>query len=196
MQTPPRTHECTACGDSLLLFQPTCRRCDTAHTWQYRAACHDCGELTEYTDEACAHCGAQLSIWRALEADALAQEETLELWKDAVPRPIEAGYRLHLGSIRGQWADYRRSLPDGGEFHVLAYAKRYELHHDEVGALDSPGRHLLRHGGPAAVATGIDTVRRTARAARQTTRLAGRILGIPATLFGRSEDEEQPDHRL
>jgi hypothetical protein len=152
---PSRAESCVECGESLTLFQPVCEECETVHDWAYRAPCHDCGETVSYRDGNCPNCRASLSIWRALEADALGRAAPITVWKAAVPRPTAAGYRVHLGSIHGQWADYRRSLGDSGDFHVRSFPKRYELHHDEVSAIGAPGRHLLRHGLPAATASGI-----------------------------------------
>lgn len=169
---PSRAKSCVECGRPLALFQPVCEDCGTTHKWTYQAPCHDCGEVVSYTDGDCPHCGATLLIWRALEADALAGEEQLTIWKEAVPRPTEAGYRIHFGSIHGQWADYRRSLGEDGDLHIRSYSKRYELHHDDVSAVDAPGRHLLRHGPPAATASGIDLAKRVGRTVGESARLA------------------------
>ena len=149
-------YHCRECDAELLLFQPACRECETKHRWKFRAACHACGELTDYTDERCTHCGSELSIWRALEAEARATTGPIAVWKDAVPSPLEAGYRIHLGSIRGQWADYRRAVDDGGDFHVRSYARYYKLHHDHVSAVRAPGRHVLAHGPSAVAASTVD----------------------------------------
>lgn len=171
MATSPQ--ECVECGEPLSLFQPACEDCGTAHEWSYRAPCHDCGGPAEYTEKRCPHCGTELTVWRAMEADVVARETALEIWKDAVPRPTQAGYQFHLGSIHGQWADYRRPV-SGGDFHVRVYADHYELHRDDVSAIDAPARHLLRHGAPAATASGIDIARRVGGIAADVSRLAVR----------------------
>jgi hypothetical protein len=187
--TAPRAESCVECGAELVLFQPTCRRCETAHEWEYRAPCHDCGEQVAY-DGACPHCGSELSIWRALEADVLGRDEQLTVWKASVPRPLTAGYRVHLGSVQGQWVDYRRSLGEGGEMHIRSYHNRYELHHDDVSALDSPGRHLLRHGLPAAIASGTELGARAGKTVARSGTLLRRALQSPYAWLGTNRDDE------
>lgn len=173
-----QSKSCAECGQPLALFQPVCEDCETRHEWTYRAPCHDCGEVVSGTDEDCPRCGATLSVWRALEADALGHEEPIAIWKDAVPRPTKAGYRLHFGSIHGQWADYRRSLGESGDLHIRSYPKRYELHHDDVSALDAPGRHLLRHGLPAATASSIGLTAQVGKSVAKSARLASETVRL------------------
>lgn len=187
--TAPRAETCVDCGEELALFQPVCQGCATAHEWEYRAPCHDCGEQVGY-EGTCPHCGTELVVWRALEADVLGHEKPLTVWKESVPRPIAAGYRVHLGSAHGQWVDYRRSLGEDGEMHVRSYPRRYELHHDAVSALDSPGRHLLRHGLPAAVAAGTELGVRAGRAAAKSERLARRALRSPYSWLSGDRESE------
>jgi hypothetical protein len=189
MSHAPRSNSCAECGEALALFQPVCEECETAHEWTYRAACHDCGEQVSYTDEECPECGAPLSIWRALEADVLSRDEPIAIWKDRVPRPTDAGYRIHFGSIHGQWADYRRSLGDG-DLHIRSYPRRYELHYDDVSAVESPGRHLLRHGAPAATASGVDLALRIGRAVAESGRFLAGPIRSPETWLSRQHDSE------
>lgn len=153
MDTPPR--ECDVCESALHLFQPACEECETPYEWSISGPCSECGREREYL-EPCS-CGASPSPWRGAESVAL-KEGTVTIDKDAVERPIAAGYHRHLGTIRGQWADYRRATDDG-EFHVLVYLDHYELHVDEVGALDEPAKHGLRYGPKAAITTTTDIVR-------------------------------------
>jgi hypothetical protein len=181
-----RPSSCVDCGEELALFQPVCTACETAHEWHYHAPCHDCGERVDYTDEDCRACGAALSVWPALEADVLDREELMLIWKEAVPRPTEAGYRIHLGSIHGQWADYRRSLGEG-DMHIRSYPKRYELHYDDVSAVETPGRHLLRHGGPAAAASGIDLALRVGKTVADSGRVLTGTVRSPRTWLSRDD---------
>lgn len=164
---------CRTCGAELVLFQPTCPRCETAHEWEFQAPCHDCGEQVAY-ECACPHCEAELPVWCALEADVLGRDEP----KKRVPRPLTAGYRVHLGTVHGQWVNYRRSLGES-EMHVRSYPRRYELHHDEVSALDSPGRHLLRHGLPAVVASGAELGTKAGKGVARSGRLVRQALRSP-----------------
>ncbi len=191
--TEPRAETCVDCGEELALFQPVCKACGTAHEWEYRAPCHNCGEQVTY-DGDCPHCGTELLIWRALEADALGTDEPISVWKESVPRPTAAGYRVHLGSIHGQWVDYRRSMDEDGDMHIRSYHNRYELHHDEVSAVDSPGRHLLRHGLPAAFESGSELTVRTGRALAESGRLLRRTVRSPyAWLSRNNEPKEKPE---
>jgi len=98
----------------------------------------------------------------------------LLLWREAVPHPGGEGYRRHLGSIYGQWADYRRAVDGGGDFHVRRFRRYDELHYDDVSAVDSPTRHLLRHGPAAAVGSSLELTRQVTGAVAESGRLAGR----------------------
>lgn len=169
-----RQHEWANCGAALVLFQPTCQACDTEQAWQYAGPCRSCGETADYLAGECESCGTDLSIWRALEAQVFVEDEPALVWREAVPRPTEAGYRRHLGSVHGQWADYRRTVEDGGDFHIRRYLRYYELHYDDVSAVDSPTRHLLRHGPAAAVGSGFALTRQLTGAVAESGRLAGR----------------------
>ena len=189
--TEPGAETCVTCGEELALFQPVCRACETAHEWDYRAPCHSCGEQVAYDDD-CSHCGTELDVWRALEADVLGSEEPISIWKESVPRPTAAGYRVHLGSVHGQWVDYRRSLGEDGDMHIRSYHNRYELHHDEVSAVDSPGRHVLRHGLPVATASSIGLAKRVGKTVRRPIRLATKTVASPyAWLSKRRERDEK-----
>ncbi|ERH10364.1 MAG: hypothetical protein J07HX64_02137 [halophilic archaeon J07HX64] len=153
------------------LLQPVCKECGTAHDWSCIVECRDCGRGTDVLDGPCA-CGVTHPSWRAIER-AARTEGPVTVAKDAVERPSEVGYRRHVGTVRGQWADYRRVLDSGGEFHVRTYLHHYELHVDEVSAIDEPTKHTLRYGPRAAVTTTVDLVRSVAG----TTRQVGGLLG-------------------
>lgn len=172
-------YRCRKCDAELWLLQPACRQCETEHRWTFRAACHECRELTDYTENRCTNCGSELAIWRALEAEARATTGPVAVWKDAVPSPLEAGYRIHLGSIRGQWADYRRAVDDGGDFHVRSYARHYKLHHDDVSAVRAPGRHVLAHGPSAATASTVDLATQVAETTIRTGKFANTLFRQP-----------------
>jgi hypothetical protein len=138
---PPQSR-CQSCDRPLYLFQEACDECGTPHHWFYSAPCRNCGTEIDYLAGPCPDCGVEHSPWRAVEFDALT-DDPVAVAKDAVPRPIEAGYRRHLGMVKGQWADYRRAREDGSEFHVRVYSDHYELHLDDVGAIDNPAMHAL-----------------------------------------------------
>jgi len=165
MSGEPQGRECGECGAPMYLLQVACTECGTTHDWSCLAECRDCGRETDYLDGPCA-CGRAHSPWRAVELAARTEGE-VTVAKDAVERPTEADYRRHVGTVRGQWADYRRVLDGGGEFHVRTYLDHYELHVDEVSAIDEPTRHTLRYGPRAAVTTTVDLVRGVAGATRR-----------------------------
>jgi len=167
-------HGCVDCNEPLALFEPTCSVCSTDQIWTYCGPCESCGETADYLTDACGNCGAALPIWRALEAAVYTNDDPLLIWREAVPRPSEERYRRHIGSVHGQWADYRRATDDGGDFHVRRYRRYYELHYDDVSAVDSPTRHLLRHGPAAAISSGIAITRGVTGAVAESGRLAGR----------------------
>jgi len=152
----------------LYFLQPTCRECDNHHDWTYELPCHNCGKRVDYTDEKCPHCEETLPIWRALEVEALTTEEVISVWKKSVHSPLKDGYRVHLGSIHGQWADYRRATPEGGDFHIRAYPRHYELHYDKISAVDAPARHILHHGPSAAATSSIDIAKRVGETVART----------------------------
>lgn len=190
-RSPPR-YDCEHCGEPMYLLQPACEECGEQYVWQYEIACHSCGEPADYTGERCPACDAELPIWRALEVAVLAAEGTVGVWKESVPRPTEAGYRYHLGSIHGQWADYRRPVEDG-EFHVRSYTDHYEIHCDDVSAVERPAGHLLRHGPTAVTGAGFDLATRLTGTVIESGELATRVLQPPAALrvgLGRDESEK------
>jgi hypothetical protein len=170
-ESPDRA--CRECGAAMYLLQRTCGECGTNHEWSCVAPCRACARRTDYLDGPC-ECGVTHDPWRVAEL-AARDGGPVTVAKDAVDRPTGAGYRRHVGTIRGQWADYRRVLDDGGEFHVRVYLDHYELHVDAVSALDEPTRHTLRYGPRAAVATGVDLLRGVGGLLRSAARL-------PATL--------------
>jgi hypothetical protein len=169
------------------LFQQVCDDCGTAHGWSCVAECRECGRETDYLDGPCV-CGATYSPWRVAEFAARI-EGPVTVAKDAVERPSEADYQRHVGTVRGQWADYRRVLDDGGEFHVRTYLEYYELHVDTVSALDEPTKHTLRYGPRAAVTTGADIVRGVAGATRRAGGLVRSALRVPASVVSDSSEQ-------
>ena len=178
MSGPPR-YECERCGEGMYLLEPECGNCGERYAWAYEAPCQSCGEVVDYTAGACPACGAELSLWRALELAVLATDGPVAVWKDTLSRPTEAGYRPHVGSVHGQWADYRRPVDDG-EFHVRSYADRYELHADDISAVARPAAHLLRHGPTAVTGTGFDIATGLTGALVRSSELATQLLS-PAT---------------
>jgi hypothetical protein len=178
MSGPPR-YECNRCGEGMYLLEPECGNCGERYAWTYEAPCQSCGETVDYTAGECPACGAALSLWRALELAVLATDGPVAVWKEAVARPTEAGYRPHVGSVHGQWADYRRPVDDG-EFHVRSYADRYELHADDVSAVNRPATHLLRYGPTAVTGTGFEIATGLTGALVRSSELATRLLS-PAT---------------
>jgi hypothetical protein len=165
MSVEPKGRECGECGAPMHLLQSACEECETTHGWSCLAECRDCGQETDYLDGQCA-CGTAHSPWRAVEL-AARTEGSVTVAKNTVERPSEADYRRHVGTVHGQWADYRRVLDGGGEFHVRTYLDYYELHVDEVSAIDEPTKHTLRYGPRAAVATTVDLARGVAGATRR-----------------------------
>lgn len=168
------------------LLRPACEECGAAHEWACVAPCRECGRETDYLDGPCV-CGATYSPWRVAER-AARTEGPVTVAKDAVERPTAAGYQRHVGTVRGQWADYRRVLDDGGEFHVRTYLEYYELHVDAVSAIDDPTRHTLRYGPRAAVTTGMDVARGVTGAARRAGGLVRSALRVPASFVSDSRE--------
>ena len=164
MSGEPQGRECGECGAPMHLLQSACEECGATHDWSCLAECRDCGRETDYLDGPCA-CGTAHSPWRAVEL-AARTEGPVTVAKEPIERPTEAGYQRHVGTVRGQWADYRRGL-DGGEFHVRTYLDHYELHVDEVSAIDEPTKHTLRYGPQAAVTTTVDLLRGVAGTTRR-----------------------------
>lgn len=144
---------CRECGEPLEVFRPTCENCGAEFDWTALVECEECGSHVEASTDTCPECGADVSIWRAIERDIAETGSPAAIWKDAVPRPSRDGYSRHLGSLKGQWADYRRVTEDGTEFHVLEFTDHYEIHRDEVSAMDHPGMHLVRYTPRIVVAT-------------------------------------------
>jgi len=178
MSGPPR-YECERCGEGMYLLEPECANCGERYAWAYEAPCQSCGEVVDYTAGECPACGAELSLWRALELAVLATDGPVAVWKDHLPRPTDAGYRPHVGSVHGQWADYRRPVDDG-EFHVRSYADRYELHADDISAVTRPAAHLLRHGPTAVTGTGFDIATGLTGALVRSSVLAAQLLSPAA----------------
>lgn len=188
MSDGPRRHSCIRCEQPLYFLQPVCTECEKSHDWQFEAACHTCGEQTEYTAERCTHCDTELSIWRALEADAITTTGDIGIWKEAVPSPLDAGYRVHLGSIHGQWADFRRVVRDGGDFHVRVYRRHYQLHHDRISAVDAPARHMIYHGPEVAATTSLDIAKRVGGTVLRSGKYANDAVRRPYSWIRSGED--------
>lgn len=182
---------CHECEQGVYFLQPVCPACGADIAWEYTAPCVTCGEQMDYLDGGCSSCGEDHSLWRAVELAVLARGGRVRVWRDAVPRPGREGYRWHVGSFRGQWADYRRPLTAGCEFHALDFGDHYEVHLDDVGALDSPGMHLLRYGPRAAITTWGDAVRGLQRTIAVPRRAIEYTLEVPLTLLPESDDEEE-----
>lgn len=172
------TGECYECGGTLHLLQAECTACDTPYEWSFVSACPACDRERDLL-QAC-ECGDSPVPWRALEI--LAREQgSVTIDKDAVERPSTAGYARHLGTIRGQWGDYRRPT-ENGEFHVRVYLDHYELHVDDVSALGEPAKHTFRYGPKAAVTTTGDVIRGVRGAAGRVRRLARSAVTYPRKL--------------
>lgn len=182
---PERT--CDECGATLHLFQPSCEDCGADYEWSFVAPCLDCGRETDYLHGTC-ECDRLHSAWRVAERIARA-EGSVTVAKDAVERPSRAGYARHLGTIRGQWADYRRETDEGTEFHVRTYLDHYELHVDDVSALEEPTMHTLRYGPAAAVKTGTDAVRATVRVAESLGHYVKSALRVPGAFIPDTDDQ-------
>lgn len=176
-RSSPR-YACKRCKEPMYLLQPVCENCSEQYVWQYETVCHSCGETVDYTAQRCPACGAELPIWRALELAVLTTDGEVAVWKESVPRPTDAGYRYHFGSVHGQWADYRRPV-ESGEFHVRSYRNRYELHFDDVSAVEEPAKHLIRHGPTAATGTGFDLLTRLTGTVVDSGEFATRMIQTP-----------------
>lgn len=190
-QSPPR-YNCKRCSKGLYLLQPVCKRCDVRYEWSYEAPCYGCGTTVDYTAQRCPDCGTELSIWLALELDVLGNDRTVAVWKESVPRPTEVGYRYHVGSVHGQWADYRRPIDDG-EFHVRSFADRYELHCDDVSAIERPASHLLRHGPTTVTGTGFDLLTRLTGTVVDSSEFATRMLRTPVAAHSALKKQEKKE---
>jgi len=181
-------YTCRECGDSLYLFEERCESCGAEHAWFYLADCLECGEKTDYLAGACPHCGTEHSPWRAVEFEAI-REGRVAVAKDAVPRPMEAGYRRHLGMVKGQWADYRRTSETGPEFHVRVYGDHYELHLDEFGAIEEPAMHAFVYAPRVAATAGVGMLRGCTIAADRSAALLDRTLRAPFRILSDAEDQ-------
>jgi hypothetical protein len=183
-------HTCRSCGEGLYLFQEVCETCDEHHHWFYVADCLECGQETDYLHGACPGCGTEYSPWRAVEFEAL-DGDSVAVAKDAVERPMRAGYRRHLGMVKGQWADYRRVLEDGDdvEFHVRVYNRHYEMHLDDVSAIDDPAMHALRYAPRAAAVAGVGAIRGAKTTAERSGKVLDTTLRTPFRLLSDSSEQ-------
>lgn len=72
---------------------------------------------------------------------SLPVHQDLELSKQDLPHPTEAGFVLSVGDPAGQQADYRLPLDDGRGVHVKEYEITYKIHWDHK----DPGRDIIGH---------------------------------------------------
>jgi hypothetical protein len=184
----PPQHRCHSCDGALYLFQEECTECSTSHHWFYLAPCRTCGTEIDYLAGPCPDCGTEHSPWRAVEFEALTSDP-VAVSKRALPRPIEAGYRRHLGMVKGQWADYRRVREDGSDFHVRVYSDHYELHLDRVSAIDDPAMHALTAAPRLASTAGIGVLQGVQGTVERSGDLLTRTLQTPSKLFSDHESQ-------
>ena len=71
----------------------------------------------------------------------LPYKENIEVKKGAVSQPLRSGFQKHYGAPKGQFADYRKRLPDGSCIHVLEYKNKYYIHRDQC----DPREDMLGH---------------------------------------------------
>jgi hypothetical protein len=71
----------------------------------------------------------------------LPYKENIEVKKGAVSHPLRSGFQKHYGAPKGQFADYRKCLPDGSCIHVLEYKDKYYIHRDRF----DPRGNMLGH---------------------------------------------------
>lgn len=166
---------CPRCDERLYYLQPSCPSCESSVRWNIR--CVRCGDWLEDGGDACSSCGLEQPGWRAIEHALSTTGETIRVAKDALDRPMKAGYYRHVGSVKGQWADYRRPLKGGGEIHVRSYGDHYEVHLDSVGALDSPGKHAVWYAPRVAADGGIQVIETVTKALSYSNRVVNRVLG-------------------
>lgn len=184
----PPQHTCQDCGEPLYLFEQFCEACGSDHHWFYLADCLECGEETDYLAGECPNCGVEHSPWRAVEFEVL-RGEPIAVAKDAVPRPMQAGYRRHLGMVKGQWADYRRMHgEDGPEFHVRVFGDHYEMHPDEFSAIEEPAMHAFVYAPRVAATAGIGMIRGVTAAVDQSTDLVNESVDLFEKLTTDPED--------
>jgi len=143
--------------------------------WESR--CVRCGATVKDPREHCPNCDLPQPGWRAIEHALSTTGETIRVAKDALDRPMKAGYYRHIGSVKGQWADYRRPLKGGGEIHVRSFGDHYEVHLDSVGALDSPGKHAVWYAPRVAADGGIQVIETVTKALSYSNQVVNRILG-------------------
>jgi len=184
----PPQHRCHSCDGALYLFQESCEECGTDHHWFYLAPCRSCGAETDYLAGPCSDCGTEHSPWRAVEFEALTSDP-VAVSKRALARPIEAGYRRHLGMVKGQWADYRRVREGGSDFHVRVYSDNYELHLDRVSAIDDPAMHALTAAPRLASTAGVGVLHGVQGTVERSGDLLTRTLQTPSKLL--SEHKRQ-----
>ncbi len=67
--------------------------------------------------------------------------ENFQIGKHDIGHPAQAGFGKSLGELKGQLADWRKSLPDSSCIHVLEYAADYTLHRDKR----NPNTDLIGH---------------------------------------------------
>jgi hypothetical protein len=67
--------------------------------------------------------------------------EKIRIDKGKIPHPSISGFIRSLGELKGQVADWRKSLKDGSCLHVEEYSTHYVVHRDKV----DPHKNLLGH---------------------------------------------------
>lgn len=175
MTAEPEPDACPHCDQRLYYFQQSCPSCERSVEWDIR--CVQCGTPVVEGGENCPGCGMAHPRWRVIEQLLITNGEPLRVAKDALDRPMRAGYSRHLGSVKGQWADYRRQLENGAEAHVRTYGDHYEIHLDTVGALDSPGKHAVWYTPRVVADGGIQVIETVTKALSYSGRLVSRLFG-------------------
>ena len=170
---------CDSCQEVTLPLQPSCPACAASMDWELVCPCPGCGESVDHLEGYCSACDEPLGPWTAIRQAVRASETDIVVAKNGLPSPPAAGFRPHIGSLKGQRRDYRHPLEDGSDVHVREYDDRYEVHHDEVSAVEHPVGHLFTHAPHYLVgAVGVTAlaIARSSRS-RSALELAGSKLG-------------------
>jgi hypothetical protein len=185
-------HRCPSCDESIYFLTETCPHCGEAPDWHYVAPCEECGTEIDYLDGECDECSTRYTEWEVIEKELLATGQAIAVPKSAVPRPSTAGYTRHLGTIKGQWADYRRKFTNGNEFHVQVFRDHYEIHLDDVSAIDDPALHMIRYGPRVVEITGTGMYRSMKHGLKRSSKILGDSLRAPFILL---PDLDEGDHQ-
>ena len=73
----------------------------------------------------------------------LPYKENIEINKGTASHPLRSGFQKHYGAPKGQFADYRKCLPDGSCIHVLEYKNKYYIHRDRFDPRENMTKHIL-----------------------------------------------------